>query len=274
MYKIRILSRHPSHRILRRKLPELPVRSAIRFGSTTELNDGKNRIEINSVSAIKLSANKRFMKECFDAAECPTAKWTTAKNTDELLALIEKEKIWFPIVAKHIFGSRGTGNSLLKGKNDLLSWARNRDFDKYIFENYSTFLLEYRLHVTKNGCFYACRKALMRSTDASERWRRHIDNCVWLIESNPDFHKPNSWKDIEGACVKALNEIQADVLSFDVRVQNRMDKEGNQRKHQDFILIECNSASAMHSPQNKEISLCASKYLEVLPKLIMEKAGK
>jgi biotin carboxylase len=271
MYKPLVLSRHPSHRILRIRLPKFPVRSVIRLGSTTEKEDGKKRVEINSVEAIRISSNKRLMKEAFDRADCPTARWTTAKDLNDLAKQLEREKVWIPIVAKHIYGSRGTGNTLIRDKAALKSWASGKDFSKYIFENYASFLLEYRLHVTKKGCFYSCRKALVQGTAESERWRRHKDNSVWLLESNPDFHKPNSWKQIESACVKALKEIGADILSFDVRVQSERDKKSRKREYQEFILIECNSASSLSNP-DKEISICAQKYIEMLPKLILEKA--
>lgn len=271
-----VYSRHPSHRILREKLPRLPMRALIRLGSTSEPKDNLNRVEINSIASIKVSANKRLMKEAFDTAGVPTAFWTTATSADDLLSQMGggEEDVRFPIVAKHIYGSRGTGNTLLNTKEELTKWAPGREFNKYIFENYASYLLEYRLHVTKDGCFYACRKALVKTTEASERWRRHIDNSVWLLETNPDFNKPNSWDDIVAACVKALKAIGADVLSFDVRVQNRMDKKGVARKYQYFILLECNSASSMQSPSNKEVSVCASKYLEVIPSLIKEKAAQ
>lgn len=275
MHKIIVYSRHPSHAILRRKLPELPVRSLIRLGSVTEPKDKLDRIEINSAVSIKTSSNKRLMKESFDLVGCPTAKWVVAEDLQSLINLIEnKEKIKFPIVAKHIFGSRGTGNTLLRDKSNLTSWAHNKNFGNYIFENYMSYLLEYRLHVTKGGCFYSCRKALIKTTERSERWRRHKDNSVWLLEENPNFNRPNSWNDIVNSCVKALNEIGADILSFDVKVQNRLNEDNEEREYQNFILIECNSASSMQSPLNKEISVCASKYLEVIPHLITAKQEK
>lgn len=274
MYKILVLSRHPSHRILRQKLPRLAVRSLIRLGSTTEPQDGRKRIEINSVQAIKTSANKRLMKDAFDAAACKTARWAVADDLNQLIKLIKKETLRFPIVAKHVFGSRGTGNTLIRDEKSLSDWAHNKNFGNYIFENYVNFLLEYRLHITKNGCFYSCRKALVKTSPESERWRRHKDNSVWLLETNPDFHKPNSWDDIVKSCVNALTKIGADILSFDVKVQSKVDKDGELRDYQDFILIECNSASSLQSPHNQEVSVCASKYLEILPKLITDKSNE
>ena len=69
-----IRSRHPSHNPLRRRnplklLPLLPFKSLIRFGSNTELqstiDNGGDRIELNTVEAIKNSSNKLLMKECW-----------------------------------------------------------------------------------------------------------------------------------------------------------------------------------------------------------------
>ena len=42
-----VRSRHPSHSVLRRAIGPFSVRSVIRLGSTTELEDGIKRIEIN-----------------------------------------------------------------------------------------------------------------------------------------------------------------------------------------------------------------------------------
>ncbi len=274
MHKILVYSRHPSHKILRKNLPSLSVRSLVRLGSTTVPIRKLNHIEINSVNSIQISANKKLMKEKFNLAKCNTAPWIAVNNLNELNNAIGNETIRFPIVAKHIFGSRGTGNALIRNIDELNSWVKNRNFENYIFENYINYALEYRLHVTAGGCFYACRKALIRGTEKTQRWRRHKDNCVWLLETNEGFNEPNSWKDIIQNCIKALKEIGADILSFDVRVQNRLDQDGNEREYQDFILIECNSASSMQSPSNKEVSVCASKYLEIIPHLIMVKYEK
>ncbi len=270
-YRPLILSRHPSHEILRTELAKLPVRSVVRLGSVTERNDGKARIELNSTSAIRISSNKRLMKEAFSEANCPTAPWITAGSIDEILDALEQETLRLPIVAKHVNGSRGKGNTLLRTETELTNWAHNRKFENYIFENYMAYLLEYRLHVTKNGSFYSCRKALIKTTVESERWRRHKDNSVWLLETNPDFHRPSSWEDIEKSCVAALNKIGADILSFDVRVQSRLSKKGEPRSYQEFILIECNSASSLSSPRDGVQSVVSQRYLEIIPKLIMEK---
>ena len=129
---------------------------------------------------------------------------------------------------------------------------------------------EFRLHVSSEGCFYTCRKALKADVPESEKWRRHDDICVWFLETNENFHKPNSWNDIVNDCVRALNAIGADLLSFDVKVQTPMSN-GIRREYQDYILIECNSASSMDNGTG-ELSQCAQKYIEEIPKIIARKS--
>ena len=272
IFKTRVFSRHPSHNILRKYLVRLPIRSLIRLGSITTINDDKERIELNSVDSIKISSNKLLMKKKFNEVDVPTAPWFGVKTIDEIFIKMNDLNMKFPIVAKSLFGSQGVGNYLIKDEFQLKEWSNNRNLNNYIFEKYMPYQLEYRLHVTKNGYFYSCRKALRTNTEEKDRWRRHKDNSVWLLETNENFNKPNSWDDIVDACVKALINIGADILSFDVRVQSPFNKEEERREYQKFILLECNSASSM-APVNsdKELSICAEKYLEIIPQLIMEK---
>lgn len=275
-----ILSRHPSHNILRAKfknLPRFPFKSVIRLGSITELEDNSSRIQINSIQSIKLSSNKLLMKRKFTEASVKTAKWCEYGKIDFINdngILFDRENeevdIPFPFVAKSHFGSKGRGNTLIKSQEELTSWTIGKNLSNYIFEKFVNYSLEYRLHISKNGCFYACRKALKQDTPQELRWRRHDDTCVWLLESNPDFKKPNTWNEIIEHCVKALHSIGADILSFDVKVQNSMSPDGEIRPYQDFILLECNSASSMDNGSG-EISICAQKYIEELTKLLIQK---
>ena len=76
LFRPLILSRHPSHNVLRAKnknMQPLPFKSVVRLGSTTEIEDtvvkGGKRIEINSVQSIKNSASKLLMKQKFEEAE-------------------------------------------------------------------------------------------------------------------------------------------------------------------------------------------------------------
>jgi hypothetical protein len=68
LFRPMIYSRHPSHNVLRsntKNIRLLPYRSVIRFGSTTECPDtvakGGNRIEINTIEAVKNSASNLLM---------------------------------------------------------------------------------------------------------------------------------------------------------------------------------------------------------------------
>lgn len=285
MFRPKILSRHPSHNILRsvhKKIAALPYKSVIRFGSTTDLPDtvsnGGNRIEINSIPSIKISANKFLMKQKFDEAGVKTANWMCADqhylNEQGLVSGIEEhgeDSLEYPIVAKAHYGSKGRGNTLIKSQEELESWVQGKTLNNYIFEKFMNYGHEFRLHVTEEGCFYACRKALKKDVPEDQKWRRHDDICVWFLESNPEFHKPNSWNDIISDCVKALKTIGADILSFDVRVQTPTDSKGNKREYQDYILLECNSASSMDNGTG-EVSVCAQKYIDIIPSVILKKA--
>lgn len=267
-----VLSRHPSHQVLRAATKNLPLNRfpvCIRFGSTTELEDtiakGGRRLEINNVQSIKNSANKLLMKRCFLKAGAKTAEmWTEGE-----LKAWAKER--YPIVAKAHYGSRGTGNTLIKTEEELNEWAKGKTQANYIFERFMNFGNEFRLHVSGDGCFYTCRKALKENVDEDKKWSRHDDNCVWFLESNPEFNKPNSWNDIVKDCVNSLKEIGADILSFDVKVQSPRGRDGKKRDYQEYILLECNSASSMDNGTG-ELSHCAKAYIQEIPKIINRKA--
>jgi len=170
-----IRSRHPSHARLRTELAKLPFRSVIRLGSTTELKDAASmsgsRIELNPAEAIKNSSNKLLMKQCFTKSKVKTAEWYIynrngngnnfrkqfpGENDD-----IESEgwedfseiHLEYPLVAKSLFGSKGKGNTLIKSSIELDNFVESNDMNNYIFEKYCNYNKEYRLHVTKDGCF-------------------------------------------------------------------------------------------------------------------------
>ena len=129
--------------------------------------------------------------------------------------------------------------------------------DSYIIEKYYNYSKEYRLHVTKDGCFYACRKMLKE--DAEERWHRHDMNSVWIMEENPLFDKPSNWDSIVGECVKALNAVGLDIGACDVKVQSEKGKRNDFTP--DFIILEINSA-----PSLGEVT--AQKYIQKLSQIV------
>lgn len=261
-----ILSRHPSHRVFRHSeaLKKLcNKRSVIRFGSSTELTDvfsvNKTRVELNTVEAIKNSASKLRMKNCFTEAGVKTADWWKANELPEDLSTLP-----FPLIGKHIFGSRGRGNSFIKTVEELQAWVKGKDLSNYIIEKYYNFVREYRLHVSKNGCFYTCRKMLKQDTPEDKKYQRHDDNCVWIVEENPLFDKPTNWEAIVAESVKALKSTGLDFGAIDLRAQSAKDSKGKVRPAPEFIIIEINSAPSMGD-------ITIIKYNEELPKLINSK---
>lgn len=287
-FRPRIRSRHPSHSKLRSKngglLPLLPFKSVIRFGSSTELRDtvekGGTRVELNSAKAIKNSANKLLMKQCFTENDVETADWWTFdgdvffKNgsveidegqEDELTD--DFNSLPYPIISKNIYGSRGTGNKKHDSRESLEAWMEGKNLNNYIFERYHNYVREYRLHVSEEGYFYSCRKMLKRDTPEEHKWYRNDDHCVWVMEENELFDKPVNWEDIEKECVKALKSVGLDFGAIDLRIQSSTNAGGEPREYPEFKIIEINSA-----PSFGEVTL--EKYKEELPKILKNKANK
>lgn len=287
-FNIKIRTRHPSQMPLRKLLPMSSVRAMVRFGSSTPVNEvypkfaGKRPIvEINSVDSVKVSANKLLMKKAFTNAGVITSDWWVLENilTDSgntncfcIPSGIKENKgcyhadLPYPIVAKHIFGSRGTGNTLLNNQQELEAFIKNKDLSKYIFEKYYAYNREYRLHVTKNGCFYTCRKMIKSDVPKEKRWFRNDQNSVWIVEENEQFDRPVNWNDIVADAVKALVSVGLDVGALDVRVQSAKDKDGKTLSNPKWIIIETNSA-----PGLADVGL--QKYVDIIPQLIVEKNG-
>jgi glutathione synthase/RimK-type ligase-like ATP-grasp enzyme len=266
LYYSMLLSRHPSHSILRAKnqtLPLLPFKSVIRLGSTTE-SDG--RLEINTVQAVKNSASKLLMKQKFTEASVKTANWVIY-NTDEGIFNypngqgVEMSQLIFPLVAKSHFGSRGIGNTKFNTKEELEAWLPNKNLNNYIFEEFVKMTREYRLHVTKFGCFYTCRK-LVKNDAPEGTWQRHDDVCNWVLEENPSFKKPKNWDDIVADCVKAKDALGLDICAFDVGVQGA--KDGVERENPEWIIFESCSAPSFGD-------VTGQKYIGILPKLLIDK---
>lgn len=250
-----IRSRHPSHNNLRTKLPHKSKRAIVRLGSTFVSRFPANSlVEINSVQAVQTSSDKLLMKLAFTKGKTRTAVWFTlskdgksaiSQNPDNLGKSVNFADLPYPIVIKSRLGSRNRGNFLLNKQSELETFLKNRgSFDRYIIEKFYNFNREYRLHVTKNGCFYTCRKVLKSDTPDKERWYRNDSNSSWLLETNANFDKPVNWKEIEAECVKALTSVGLDIGACDVRVQSTKDQKGVTRKNPDFIIIEINSAPA------------------------------
>ena len=177
---------------------------------------------------------------------------------------MDPEEVVYPIVVKHIFGSRGTGNTLVHSYEELLTLLDNKNTNNYIFEAYFSGSKEYRIHVSKDGCFYTNRKMLKSDIPQEDRWYRNDSNSVWILEDNPSFEKPVNWQTIENECVNALHAVGLDMGAIDLRVQSATDSRGNLRLEPDFKIIEINSAPSMGA-------ITLEKYKALIPSLLQDK---
>ena len=245
---LKIRSRHPSHDGLRRVV-KTPHRAVLRLGSTTVI-DG-DMIEINTIDSIKKSSDKKLMKQAFREYDVPCAiEYSLNDDFD------------FPVAVKNRWGSRGSGNHLIKTKDLLDSFVESHDMENYIIEKFYSYNREYRLHISSRDggiCFYTCRKMLKTDTPEKERWYRNNSNSVWIMEDNPSFDKPNNWDDIVEQSANALSSVGLDIGAIDVRVQS------SDKDEPKFIILETNSA-----PSFGDITLL--KYKEELPLLINYKS--
>ena len=271
-----IRSMHPSHRPLKGALEMQPFRCVVRLGSTTSTQEcypnGSQAqldrvVEINPVAAIKNSANKKLMKQCFTRAGVKTAQWWTYSMNDHQFFKSDGEggeinltnTLPYPIVSKSLYGSRGEGNAKHDNQQQLEAWMRGKDLSNYIFEKFYTYSKEYRIHVTNNGCFYTCRK-LLKNTAPEGTWQRHDDgNVVWILEANEAFKTPTTWPLIIEDCIKAKNALGLDICSFDVMTQ------GSSKANPEWIIVESQSA-----PSFGDVTLI--KYKQELNRLLNERA--
>lgn len=267
-FRLRILSRHPSTSELRKK--NILIKGGIvvyRHGSTTSANF---EYEINSVDSVKNSADKLLMKQCFDKAEIKHAPWfylgdleTKKDNWQEFLkkTLFGVKGVF--LIAKQRYGSRGTGNYLIKTKEELDKFLKDKKstLANYIIEEYKKYSVEYRIHATEAGYFYTCRKVLKNDTPKDQRFQRHDDNCSWLVEENAKFNKPANWNQIVEDCKKAVIALGADILAFDVKCTSVKDSKD---KNCHYIIIESCSAPSFGNRTTEE-------YAKEIPKIIKAK---
>lgn len=239
----------------------VPVRTILRLGSTTPTNEifptgvrlGSKIIEINKPQGCITSGNKILMKQAFIAHNVKTAPFMTLTSAEEWEEKANNDGFKpYPAIIKRRDSSQGRGIYMINNREDADRFVNEHaDLAKHIIEKYYTFSREYRLHVTKEGCFYTCRKML--KNEAEERWHRHDDNSVWILENNEQFNKPSNWDEIVEECIKAMNSVGLDLCACDVKT-SKENREGNV----DFIILETNSAPALG-----EIGINA--YREYLP---------
>lgn len=260
---VRVRSRHKSHDVIRKTIPTGGKKVVFRLGSTTKLpKNWTPDIEINSEQSIKNASNKIEMKRIFAEKEIPSPLFYEVDNEGTIFfngvpyVPIEED---FPLIAKRSFRSRGKGMKRLNTQKELDAFIAKKVIGKqgknpYYFEVFANYTREYRLHVSKNGCFYGLRKALRQEYKGTEKaWYRNDSNCVWILETNPMFNKPDSWQQIINDCVKAKDALGLDIGGFDVKVA----KDGR------YKIIEGNSACSFGE-------ITAEKYTNEIKALIAD----
>lgn len=242
---------------------EVPIPVVYRMGSTTPLNKifkkriPKRYLEINSVQACRISGDKYLMKKRFNHARIKSASWFIINRNDHNNQRIRYYlNKWNSIIVKRYNSSKGNGIYLIKNIEDYLNFrktikAENYHIEDFIFERYYTYTKEYRIHVTKDKCFYACRKMLIEN--AQDRWHRHGNNSVFIYEENPKFDKPKNWDEIVNECINALKALGLDIAAFDVKVS----------KKGDFIIMESNSAPALGERGIQEYTKIIKEWIDL-----------
>lgn len=235
-----------------------------RMGSTTPTLAITRRpvdLEINSVEGCSISSDKRLMKHAFvdysisQGVSIPTAEFINSSNLEELLTFYNTHCTEYGVIIKKYNSSKGNNIFKIDTEEEFQTWiASNRmNLLNYVFEKYYIYSKEYRLHVTNDGCFYACRKMLR--DDADVRWHRHENNSVWILEENPLFAKPSNWQEIVQACINAKNAVKLDIAAIDVKCTTWMSDPAK------FIILETNSAPALGA-------IGLEKYKELLTNII------
>lgn len=247
-----------------KNLIEVNTRTVFRLGSITPTEEifpigvalNKPIIEINTAEACHNSGDKILMKRLFIENGVKTAEYNLMLKDGEIYIPLE-----YPVIIKDKNSCKGNGIYLANNLDEYNSITELLDpnFSRYIVEKYYNYSKEYRLHVTKDGCFYTCRKMLKQ--DAEERWHRHDTNSVWIVEENELFEKPSNWDAVVEECVKALNAVGLDIGACDIKIQS--EKNRDRGGNPEFIILEINSGPSMG-----EITLI--KYEEQLRKMCNE----
>lgn len=231
-HKLKVLSRHPSHAPFRELKLDYPT--LYRFGSTTVVDESKYTFKINSIESINNSSNKLLMKQLFVANKINTPEYWTTEDGITFNDLNVND-LPFPIIAKNIFGSRGSGNYKLDSADALKSFLKRRVLSNYIFEKFKNYGKEYRIHVSSLGVFLTWRKVRKLDTPLDQKWFFNNQNCNWLSVTHPNFDRPSNMEIIYKECQKALAAVGLTIGACDVRVA----KDGK------FSIIEINSAPSM-----------------------------
>lgn len=156
-YKVRVASRHPSHKEILRlgQMPLFPVRVRLRFGS--QLKHRKCDIDFNSIEAIERTANKSAMKRWFQMHGIKSPKYleNNQVNRDRVL----NGDLGETVVFKTTYHSRGRG-MVVSSNLDVTDNTVNGYFEESQVSD-----REFRVHVMDGEAFYIDEKRPRENMD-------------------------------------------------------------------------------------------------------------
>lgn len=250
---LRVLSRHPSHKILRNSIlmPEGLI-GVCRLGSQTEMAVD---VEINSIQSVVNCANKLEMKKLFKRAGVNSPEFVVLNNNNcasynedgsytfkgfEYLRENYIEK-GISLLGKLTYRSRGQGMVLINTYSELIKFLGRSVIDNqarkgnpYYIEVFKNYIKEYRIHVSCTGGYFYTNRKMLKSefVGTNNNWYRNDNNCVWYLENNEDFDKPDTWDQIVEDCQRARKALGLDICALDVKVN----------KKGEWVILEANSA--------------------------------
>lgn len=223
-------------------------RVLIRFGYAGDFPvNPKNYIIINTRQGVDIAKNKYETKLVLDKLEISTPKWALLDD------LIDSCELSYPLYSKLFYGSRGRGMVFINDEEELEDHLHNTPHqERRLVEERCNYIREYGIHVsTASGIFHAVRKML--KSDSEDRWFRNSNNCVFYLEDNEHFNKPECWDEMETQLLRFMNEAGLNIGRFDVKVSS---------SGKSFSVLEVNSSPSL------EGEIVYNKYVKELEKLI------
>lgn len=170
MYKVRIASRHPSHKniLAMDQMPKFPVRVRVRFGS--QIPHRRVDIDFNPISAIAKTADKMKMKAIFCNAGVRSPKYFT--NSESGATAIMDGHLGDKIFFKTPFHSRGRGMVVYDSKESAVTQQKRGYFEESCISK-----REFRVHVMDGEAFHIDEKR-PRDKSMKKRDRPMIKNMA------------------------------------------------------------------------------------------------
>lgn len=237
MYKVRICSRHPSHKVI--ELPEFDKRVRVRFGSVNIHR--KMDLDFNSIYAIKKTANKLAMKSVFGVNNINTPKWLP--NSPESREKIANGYLGDKPIFKTSYHSRGRGMILLENMADALNILSDGYFEERQVSN-----REFRAHIIDGKCVYV---------DEKRPRERGVKTVIKNMANGYKFRRPlkEYHEDVILESIKAVEALGLDFGAADIGVNEN-----------GVWVYEVNSAPSLRTKTRKI-------YEEALTALIRKKLG-